>query len=413
MGEHKGREMAVKWASSPYPNVRYYEHATRRTRNGQPDRYFAIRYYVNGTRKEEGIGWASEGWSAEKAYKVLSRLREGIRTGKGPQSLADQRQQAEQERQAEARQQELEKATEMPLEEFFETHYLPRAKREKRSWKTDAQRIAKAINPALGKLPLRVIRREDVQAFVDALSDAGAAPATVKQYMGIVRRAFNMAAETVLPGTDAPLFVGPNPAKGVRLPAVHNSRERYLLADEAKRLIDAAARLRSPDLHDAIVLSLNTGLRLGELMRLRWIDVDLQAAIVTVPDEGMRKPGGKVPLNDAALGIFEARRKRQNGKGGERVFPPLAGGAQRSHLSAQFAKLAAEIGLNDGIEDARHKIVFHSLRHTFASWLALAGTDIYRIKTLMRHRNIQMTMRYAHLIPDATRDAVHKLTPPS
>ena len=127
----------------------------------------------------------------------------------------------------------------------------------------------------------------------------------------------------------------------------------------------------------------------------------------------MRKPGGKVPLNDAALGIFAARRQRQGGKGGERVFPPVAGGAERSHLSAQFAKLVGELGFNDGIEDTRHKIVFHSLRHTFASWLALAGTDIYRIKTLMRHRNIQMTMRYAHLIPDATREAVHKLTPPS
>jgi integrase len=52
------------------------------------------------------------------------------------------------------------------------------------------------------------------------------------------------------------------------------------------------------------------------------------------------------------------------------------------------------------------------LRHTFASWLALAGVDIYRIKTLMRHKTIDMTMRYAHLLPDATRQAVYNLTPP-
>ena len=65
------------------------------------------------------------------------------------------------------------------------------------------------------------------------------------------------------------------------------------------------------------------------------------------------------------------------------------------------------------MKDARHKVVFHTLRHTFASWLAMAGTDIYRIKTLMRHKTITMTMRYAHLIPDATRAAVHNLRPSS
>lgn len=404
--------MAVKWITTPYPGVRYYEHGTRRTRNGQPDKYFAIRYYVNGKRKEEGIGWASEGWGAEKAHKVLSRLKEGIRTGKGPQSLAEQRRQAEAVRNAEEEQRARERLADMTMETFFRDYYIPRAKREKLSWKTDEQRIAKEINPALGHLPLRAVRREHVQAFVDGLVDGGAAPATVKQYMGIVRRAFNMAAETLIDGS-VPLFVGQNPAKALRLPAVHNNRERYLQKDEAARLIEAAGRLRSPDLHDAIILSLNTGLRLGELMRLRWVDVDMGGAIVTVPDEDRRKPGGKVPLNEAALSVFRARKGAVGADAGERVFPPVAGGAVRNNLSEMFRKLVDELGLNAGITDKRHRIVFHSLRHTFASWLALAGTDIYRIKTLMRHRNISMTMRYAHLIPDATREAVHKLNSPA
>lgn len=59
----------------------------------------------------------------------------------------------------------------------------------------------------------------------------------------------------------------------------------------------------------------------------------------------------------------------------------------------------------------KDRVVFHTLRHTFGSWLALAGTDVYRIKTLMRHKTITMTMRYAHLLPDATRDAVNHLRP--
>lgn len=403
--------MAVKWVNTQYPSVRYYEHGTRRTRNGQADKYFAIRYYVNGKRKEEGIGWASEGWNPEKAHKLLSEIKEGIRTGKGPQSLAEQRQREEALREEKQAQKAREQLADMTLEEFFRKVYMPRAKREKRSWLTDEQRITKAVNPALGHMPLRAVRREDVQAFVDKLADEGAAPATVKQYMGIVRRAFNMATETLIDGT-TPLFVGQNPAKALRLPAIHNSRERYLQEDEASRLVEAAGKLRSPDLHDAIILSLNTGLRLGELMRLRWVDVDIKGAIVTVPDEDKRKPGGKVPLNSEALAVFRCRRECIGGEAGGRVFPPIAGGAVRNNLSEMFRKLADDLGLNTGIADKRHKVVFHSLRHTFASWLALAGTDIYRIKTLMRHKSISMTMRYAHLIPDATREAVHKLRPP-
>lgn len=118
-------------------------------------------------------------------------------------------------------------------------------------------------------------------------------------------------------------------------------------------------------------------------MRLRWVDVDMSGAIVTVPDEDKRKPGGKVPLNDAALSVFQARKEMVGADAGERVFPPVAGGAVRNNLSEMFRKLVDDLGLNAGITDKRHKIVFHSLRHTFASWLALAGTDIYRIKTLM------------------------------
>ena len=71
--------------------------------------------------------------------------------------------------------------------------------------------------------------------------------------------------------------------------------------------------------------------------------------------------------------------------------------------------LAASLGLNDGITDRRQKVVFHSLRHTFASWLALDGVDIYRIKELMRHKDITQTQRYAHLMPSDARAAVERL----
>lgn len=63
------------------------------------------------------------------------------------------------------------------------------------------------------------------------------------------------------------------------------------------------------------------------------------------------------------------------------------------------------LGLNDGITDRRQKVVAHTLRHTFASWHVMAGTDIYTLKELLGHSVIQMTERYSHLAPAALQNA--------
>ncbi len=68
-----------------------------------------------------------------------------------------------------------------------------------------------------------------------------------------------------------------------------------------------------------------------------------------------------------------------------------------------------EIGFNKGITDNRQKVSFHTLRHTFASWLAIQGTSLYEIKELMGHKSIEMTERYAHLMPNVKLKAVNKL----
>jgi len=393
-----------------YPGVRYYEHPTRKMRSGQPDRFFSIRYMFKGKSAEETLGWATEGWNAEKAHGVLSEIKKGQRLGQGPASIAEMRAEGEAKRKEAAEAAHRDALVGMSLETFFSDYYMPRAKQEKRSWLTDEQRIAKHITPALGEIPFRAVTKGDVQKLIDFLVESGAAASTVKQYMGIVRRAYNIASETLVDGK--PLFDGTNPARGLRLPKVFNSRERFLTAEEVERLVEASKKLRSRDLHDAIILSLNTGLRLGELRRLHWPDVDLVHGIVTVQEEDKRKPGGKVPLNQAACATFGERIKGR--KESPLVFPPIYGQSHRESLSQAFHNLVDELGFNAGIagNDRQRRIVFHSLRHTFASWLALAGTDIYRIKTLMRHKSIAMTMRYAHLIPDATKDAVHNLKPP-
>lgn len=89
-------------------------------KNGvRKDRYFSIRYKLHGKDKEEGIGWASEGWNAQKASAILAGLKEAHRTGKGPQTLTEQREQEYAKREEEKRQKELDKKNAITLNQFF------------------------------------------------------------------------------------------------------------------------------------------------------------------------------------------------------------------------------------------------------------------------------------------------------
>ena len=90
------------------------------------------------------------------------------------------------------------------------------------------------------------------------------------------------------------------------------------------------------------------------------------------------------------------------------VFP-ATGGGQRRWTSDSFTRTVDELKLNEGITDARQKIVFHSLRHTFASWLVKRGNPLYTVGELLGHSTLEMTKRYAHLAPDTLRKAALSL----
>lgn len=395
--------MAVKWNTAA-PGVRYYESDTRRQKSGRFDRYYSVRYSSNGKQREEGLGWASEGWTVEKAQGVLAGLKAAIRTGEGPRTLSELRELNERQRRAERL-----SGDGITLAEFFDTHYLPAAKKRKRTWSHDVGRFNKHIRPLFGSYPLCALKPEHMEELLTVLRSCGASESTALQYMAILRQIFNQARSTFVDGL--PIWTQPySPLDGIRLPRANVERERFLSHAEARRLIDAA-QARSIDLAHFIILGLNTGLRYGELVRLRWEDISLQQAVVTVRTEDMRKPGGKVPLNVASQTVFrerlESRRKSERA-----VFAPDVVGNDGDALRRQYELLVEELGLNRESTSPRDRVVFHTLRHTFASWLAISGkADIYRIKTLMRHRTLRMTERYAHLLPDATREAVNHIWP--
>jgi integrase len=386
--------MGRKKHPTAYPGVRYREDE-RRTFRGSPDLYYSIRYRRNSILTEEGLGWASEGWTAKKAAAVLTELNSAFATGQAGATLAERRALAEQRREQEAAAAADASRRDQTYRHLVETHYLPWADMHKLSAKHDRQRLTGHIFPRLGDLTPTEITPGHVEALRDEVM-AMRSPATTRQCLALVRSTLNHLARLGL-------FDGRNPVTGVRMPRLDNARERFFSRDEFARFLDAAQD--SPLLRDAAILAVNTGLRLGEIQRLAREDVDLAHRVLTVRDTG-GKPGGKAPLNDEAMAVLT----RLCDAGAARLFTPRRG--EKCWFSHAFDDVARRIGLNDGITDRRHRLTFHSLRHTFASWLALAGTDLYRIQRLMRHKSLTMTQRYAHLIPSELQGDVARLCAP-
>lgn len=140
--------------ATKYPGVRYREHAT--SKHGvRYDKYFFIRYKSNGKDKEEGLGWASEGMTAEKASKILGQIKENIRNGTGPCSLSEIRDLSKKEREAQEAAARSEAQRLISVADFFEQEFMPFAIRSKQesSARKEFTLFRLWIEPVLGDTP--------------------------------------------------------------------------------------------------------------------------------------------------------------------------------------------------------------------------------------------------------------------
>ena len=193
----------TKWLSTKFPGVRYREHKTR-NHGIRKDRYFAIRYQADGERKEEGVGWWSEGWTAEKAALLLSDLKNSYRQGKGEDRLFERRQKAK----AEQEKQRLENIT---FKEVFEKNYFPQAQSDKTFKSYDRERglFYNWIDPVIGNLSLPDIAPIHIEKIKKNLVDAQKSPRSVQYCLAVIRQIFNY---SFMNG----LFHNDNPVKKVK-----------------------------------------------------------------------------------------------------------------------------------------------------------------------------------------------------
>ena len=181
-----------------------------------------------------------------------------------------------------------------------------------------------------------------------------------------------------------------------------NARDRFLTADEAQTLL-AAVKKRSPLWHDISLASLHTGMRLSEVLGLRPQDVDLSNRLIH-PDGKTGKRS--IPMNDT---LFETMRRVVDERKNSPLLFPSKKGTQMGADSAtnSFARAVVDAKLNPPNVDRRHKVVFHTLRHTYCSWLAMSGVPLYVIGEMVGHSSTEMTKRYSHLCPDKKNQTVN------
>jgi integrase len=364
-----------------FPGVYSRTGLNRPMHRGKPDTCFDISYKdQNGKKIWEKIGWSSEGITAAYANQIRAERMRSLRLGQEVIPLQQKRK-------------------DNAIFSAIANEYLTWAENNKKSSQDDASRYRTHIKAALGDKRLVDITPLDLESLKNTLFKKDLAPATVKHCLVLVRQIFNKAIEWGK-------FNGPNPIKRIKLPKIENKRTRFLSSEEAISLLEALKKV-SINTHDIACVSLLTGMRYLEISSLQWGDVDSRNNIIHIRKSKHGEARQVYMINEVAA-IFEGRKKMESNPS-DLVFPNLKGELQ-TKISHTFMRTVKALKLNEGIENTAEKIVFHSLRHTFASWLATKGTPLYTIKELMGHKTIEMTERYAHLIPDTKREAINQVS---
>jgi integrase len=366
--------------------IRYKEHPTRK-HGVKPDRYFVLRHSSEGKMHQEALGWASEGVTLEKARIRLAELKEAKRTGKGATTLASQRRALREEEERNKQAQQAAKARFITSGSFWHEYYWP-SQSHKAQGSLDAEKALweKWLCPIIGQIPLATTTTKDLEEVKRRMMKAGRAPATIKYALALFSQMWTLA-------QNYGIADGTCPAKRLKLPARDNKRQRYLKPAEIDTLL-SALRDKSQKTHDIALLSLECGLRFGEIANLRWEDVDLEHERLFIRDPKSRR-NRFTYINQTIRSMLLLNRPD---RAGDLIFPDYEG-KPMARVSKTFGRVADEL-FNSDVTDTRNRVCFHTLRHTFASRLVANGTPLYNVKELLGHSSLAMTERYAHLAPD-------------
>ena len=333
------------------------------------DQTFFIRYKKDRKLIEERAGRRSQGWTAAKANRLRTERLAG-KTG----SNADQRSR-------EIAEKEL-KNNRWTFRKIFDEYLASRPDLKGRT--NDIRRFNSYLEKDFAQKTPEEVTHFDIERLKRGLDKKNLKPATVRHALEVLRRLSNFATKhNLCPGIS---FV-------IEMPKVNNLMTEDLTPDEYIRLTKLLDEEEDIQASNLLRLALFTGMRRGELFKLKWKDINFFRKNISIkdPKSGLDET---IPLNEMALSVLNNHEKEES----EFVFPGLRGN-QRKTTPRPLRRVIKKAGL-------KNFRPFQGLRHSYASILVSSGkVDLYTLQRLLTQKSPQMTQRYAHLSNKALMEA--------
>ena len=372
-------------------------------------RSFYVDYRLSGKRRTRFRIGSHKKITVTSARKIAKKKLADIAHGKDIQA------------EKKIREQEAKNLKSSTLRGFLEHRYGPWVEQERRTGKATLARIRSNFEALIDR-PLSDISVWLLEKWKAEQRKSGKLPSTIRRDIVALRAALSKAVDWGVIDT--------HPLKSLKMDKLDSiGRVRYLsdtetqslraaLDDREKQIREKRKRgnvwrsSRSYEQLPAIgedhfadhikpmvILSLNTGLRRGELFDLRWEHVDFESCQLRIDGKNTKTGHTRyVPLNQEGLRTLETWRRSSDSE--SYVFPSKLGGRMDNVNKAWYSLVERA-----GLESFR----WHDMRHDFASKLVMAGVDLNTVRELLGHADIKMTLRYAHLAPEHKAEAVSKL----
>jgi len=276
---------------------------------------------------------------------------------------------------------------EITFQEMANLYLKKYAMVKKRSWQKSDKTYISKMKPFFGDTKLNKITPLMIEGYISERLSTGIKKCSVNRELSCLRKIFNIAIDWG--------YANDNPVRKVKFFSENgNLRERVLTEEEEKWLFEAA----TPHLKPILAVALFTGMRRGEVLKLKWQHVDFEKREIIVVESKSGK-ARTLPINSFLFHLLYCLRL-QDGKS-EFVFANPETGKPFVEIKRAFNGACERVGIKD--------LRFHDLRHTFASRLARNGVDLNTVKELMGHASITTTQRYLHSQAKEKRQAVEGL----
>jgi integrase len=383
-----------KYPIKKHQGVFGYDSATKRF-NGKPDVCLYVTFKVDGKKTTEKVGWISEGYTPQLAAELRAkRIREARHQGEVKTS-----------RDIRAEHRKVNR----DLKEIKD-HYFSSTKGGAIKGKTqDLSRWEHHLAFLEAKSP-KELSQLDIERIKRNMKEKELAPATIDHALRLLRRVVNHGAEHSL---------CPRLSFKIQFPKVHNTKTEFLTPEEAARLLDTLNNWPRQDVARMVKLAMFSGLRRGELFRLKQEHLDFHHSLITISGP----KGGQdvtVPMSPPVRELLEQQlaflddeqarrakryrnttRKAPDWEDNGFLFPGVLGGQRVECGAVDRIKKAAELPKNFR--------PFHGLRHHYAVLLASSGEfNLDQIGQLLTHKSSDITRRYAHFLPEAQQRAADR-----